>query len=200
MDPIVVLYATREGQTRKIAEHVAGALRGHGLRADVVDAAALTEPFDLAGYGAAVLAASVHAGRHERELVAFVKRHLRQLERMPAAFLSTSLMEAGAEDSQRSPEARAEAAAHVQQMIDQFIAETGWQPSATLPVAGALLYTKYGFVLRFIMKRISKHQGGSTDTTHDHEYTDWRALDRFVDELVQHGFGPQARATGSVER
>ena len=196
MDPILVLYATREGQTRKIAEHVADALRSRGLTADVHDVAE-TQP-QLAEYGAAVLAASLHAGKHEREFVRFVKEHREQLERMPAAFLSVSLAEAGAEDARRTPEARAEAARQVQETLDRFYEQTGWRPTATLPVAGALLYTKYGFLIRFIMKQISKKEGGSTDTTHDHEYTDWSALDRFVDALVQSGFRPGAAVAKQV--
>jgi len=50
-------------------------------------------------------------------------------------------------------------------------------------VAGALSYTKYNFLVRFVMKRIAKAQGASTDTSRDHELTDWEALDHIVDEL-----------------
>jgi menaquinone-dependent protoporphyrinogen oxidase len=73
-------------------------------------------------------------------------------------------------------------------MIDQFLKDTEWHPGVTRPVAGALLYTQYGPIIRFVMKRISKSEGGSTDTSRDHEYTDWAALDRFIDELVLDGF------------
>jgi menaquinone-dependent protoporphyrinogen oxidase len=31
---------------------------------------------------------------------------------------------------------------------------------------------------------ISKMAGGSTDTSRDHEYTDWKALTRFADEIA----------------
>jgi menaquinone-dependent protoporphyrinogen oxidase len=34
------------------------------------------------------------------------------------------------------------------------------------------------------MKLIAKQQGGDTDTSHDHEYTDWDDLTRFVDEFL----------------
>lgn len=192
MDTILVLYATREGQTRKIAEHVAAAFRSHGLAAQIADAAALPESFDLSGYRAAVLAASIHLGRHEREMVKFVKQHRAELDRMPTTFLSTSLSEAGAEDEHRTAESRAKASSDVQRMLDQFFAETDWRPTSARPVAGALLYTQYGRVVRFIMKQIAKNEGGSTDTAHDHEYTDWAALDRFVAELVSSGFHPAA--------
>jgi menaquinone-dependent protoporphyrinogen oxidase len=194
MDTILVLYATREGQTRKIAEHVGEWFRTHGQAARVVDVASPPEGFDLTGYRAVVLAASVHAGRHEREMVRFVKAHRAALERMPTAFLSVSLSEAGAEDARRSPEARAKASADVQGMIDVFVADTGLHPASVKPVAGALLYTRYGRIVRFVMKQIARKQGGSTETSSDHEYTDWAALDRFVESLAGDGFRATAPA------
>jgi hypothetical protein len=35
------------------------------------------------------------------------------------------------------------------------------------------------------MKMISKSSGGSTDTTRDHEYTDWPGLERFAGEIIE---------------
>ena len=36
-------------------------------------------------------------------------------------------------------------------------------------MAGACLYTRYNFLIRMIMKQISRQAGGSTDTTRDHD-------------------------------
>ena len=183
MKSVLVIYATREGQTRRIAEHIAATIRGRGHTADVLDAAHIPAGFSLDTYAAAVVAGSVHVGKHEKEIGDFVKTHRSQLERIPAVFLSVSLSEAGVEDPTASPERRSRAAADVQRMIDGFLTETGWHPSKVRAVAGALSYTKYNFLVRFVMKRIAKSQGASTDTSRDHELTDWAALDHIVDEL-----------------
>jgi len=182
--PLLVVYATREGQTRRIAEHLGATIRARGHAAEVVDAAHLPAAFSLDAYSAAIIGASVHQGRHEREMVKFVKLHRSELEQIPAVFLSVSLSEAGVEDPAASPERRAQASADVERMIQDFLTETGWHPAKIKAVAGALLYTKYNFLLRFVMKRIARASGGSTDTSRDHEYTDWEALDRLVDELL----------------
>jgi menaquinone-dependent protoporphyrinogen oxidase len=186
MEPILVLYATHEGQTKRIAEHMAASVRAHGLLADVVNAAHIPDGFSLDVHSAAIVAASVHGGRHEKEIVRFVKDHVKELERLPTAFVSVSLSEAGAEDAMAAHENRARSAADATRMIDEFLAETGWRPTLIKAVAGALLYTKYNFLLRCVMKRISRQAGGTTDTSKDHEYTDWVALDRLVDEFVAH--------------
>jgi menaquinone-dependent protoporphyrinogen oxidase len=183
MKPVLVLYATREGHTRRIAEHIAATVRARGHDAQVVDAAHVPAGFSLDAYAAAVIAASVHAGQHEKEIVEFVNLHRAELEHIPAVFLSVSLSEAGVEDPASTPERRAQAAADVQRMIDAFLKATGWHPSKVRAVAGALSYSKYNFLVRFVMKRIAKAQGASTDTSRDHELTDWAALDHIVDEL-----------------
>ena len=184
MKPIGVFYATREGQTQRIAEHVAANLRVRGLTAHVRDVQFLPADFNLDGYAAAVLAASVHTAHHESEMVRFVKRYVLQLDHIPTAFLSVSLSEAGAERKDTSAQKHARFKADVEKMLDHFFDKTGWHPKQVKPVAGALAYTKYNFIVRFIMKRIAKQVGAETDTSRDYEYTDWASLNRFIAEFA----------------
>jgi menaquinone-dependent protoporphyrinogen oxidase len=184
MKPFVILYATREGQTRRIAQHIAKILRERRQTVRLRNVREIDEPFTLDRYEGAIVAASVHVGKHEPEMVEFVRRHRDELEALKTAFISVSLSEAGAEDASRPAEDRAKSAADVQGMIDKFLADTGWRPQRIKAVAGALLYTKYNFLVRFVMKQISKKSSGPTDTSRDYELTDWKALDRFVDELL----------------
>jgi len=179
----VVFYATREGHTRKIAERIAVDLRARGASVDVFDVRGAADP-DWTKYAVACLAASVHAGHHEREMIAFARRHRDALVRLDAAFVSVTLSEAGAEDPTRSDAERDAAAADAQRMIDVFVKETGWRPDHTLPVAGALAYSRYNFLVRFLMTRIARKAGAPTDTSRDYEFTDWPALDRFVAGLA----------------
>lgn len=185
MKPVVVLYATRNGQARRVAEHLAAVVRRHKLGTDLMDLAQLPSGFSLAGYSAAIVSASIHTGKHEREVVAFARRHAVSLNRIPTAFVSVSLSEAGAEDAGAPEERRAQAAADVRRMIHGFLQETGWQPTLIQAVAGALRYSQYNFLVRFVMKRISRKAGGDTDTSRDYEYTDWTAVERIADELVR---------------
>ena len=185
MKRVAVIYATREGQTQRIAEAVSAGLIKRGLGAVMLDTGGMREDMDPAEYSAFILAASVHIADHEPEMIDFVKRHHSMLETRPNAFLSVTLSEAGAERKDASAEEHARFAADVQTMIDRFVAETGWHPQHVLPVAGALRYSKYNFPVRILMKRIARAAGGSTDVTRDHEYTDWVALDEFVARFAQ---------------
>lgn len=185
MKQAAVLYATREGHTALIAECVARKLRDLGIPAVAVDLREQGAAVRLDEYRAVVLASSVHVGKHEPAMVRFVQEHRSSLEAMPSAFLSVSLSEAGVELPRTTPERRAQSAAGVQEMLDRFSLETGWRPAHVLPVAGALLYTKYNFFKRFVLKQISRRAGGSTDTSRDHVYTDWTALEGFIARFAQ---------------
>lgn len=182
---VAVLYATREGQARRVAEHVAARLRADGDEVEVDDVAYAPIDVSLLRYGAIVLVASVHLSQHEREMVDFVKDHRSDLERIPSAFLSVSLAEAGAETRATSPEHRARHASEARALIDGFCEETGWRPDRSRPIAGALRYTQHNAVIRFVMMTMAKPIVGVTDTSHDVELTDWESLDRFVDELAR---------------
>ncbi len=181
---VVIFFATREGHTCRVAEHIADALHDRGVTVDLVDVRQLHAPIDWAAYQAACVAASVHVGRHEPEMIAFVRQHRVELERLSAAFMSVTLSQAGAQDARASADRRGAAAADVQRMIDGFIAETGWQPAHVLPVAGALMYRSYNPLIRFVMKRIARRAGAPTDVSRNDEFTDWPAIDRFVDRFL----------------
>jgi menaquinone-dependent protoporphyrinogen oxidase len=196
MKPFLVLYATREGHTRRIAEHVAATIRAAGHEAHLLDAGKVHDTFSMSGYAGSILAASVHMGHHEREMIAFVKRHRDELNRAPTAFLSVSMSEATVEDTGRPAEVRARAAEEIRKVLETFYTESGWRPKHVKAIAGALMFTQYGMLTRFVMKLISKHNAGPTDTSHDYVYTDWEALDHFVSAVVADA--PQVLQEGST--
>lgn len=184
MLPVLVLYATREGQSRRIADHAASRLRRKQLAVRVLNAAELPPAFGLDGYAGALLVAPVHVGRHAREMRAFLRGWRAELERLPVRLLSVSLSQAGVEDAQASDAQRDKAARDVAHLVDVLRQDTGFAASKISPVAGALAYTQYSFFKRLVMRRIAKLAGGATDTSRDHVYTDYARVDAIVDEFA----------------
>jgi len=184
----VIFYATREGQSRRVAEHIAECLRGRRFHVDLYNVGDAAAAVDWNSCDAAFVVASVHAGHHEREMRRFVSTHRLALQRLDASFLSLTLSQAGAQDTTQPSDRRNASAADAQRMIDVFVEETGWRPAHALPVAGALAYSQYNFIKRFMMKRIAAKAGGPTDTSRDYEFTDWAEVDRFTREHAGSGF------------
>jgi menaquinone-dependent protoporphyrinogen IX oxidase len=60
------------------------------------------------------------------------------------------------------------------------VRRTGWRPREVAAIAGALAYSKYNVLIRFLMRLIVGAAGGDTDTSRDYEYTDWDAVERFA--------------------
>jgi menaquinone-dependent protoporphyrinogen oxidase len=171
---ILAVYGSSYGQAQAVMRRVAAALEHSGHTVAIYRANAVPRSTSVADFDAVLIAASVIMGRYQRYVRAFVRRHLAALNDRPTAFVSVS--GASPEDV---PEWRAAASGYV----TKFLGETHWSPRWTATFSGALRYTRYGFVTRWIMKRISARTGGPTDTTHDHEFTDWAAVDRFAAEL-----------------
>ena len=169
MARILVVYGTTEGHTAKVAGAISETLHRSGA---VVDVHAADDPAPAPDdYDAVVVAASVHAGRYQRSVRRWVKAHAAVLARKPAAFVSVCLGVL-----QHDPKVESDLRA----ILERFAAETGWRPAVSKCVAGALPYTKYGWLQRVIMRRIVEKAGGDTDTRRDFEYTDWDDLRHFA--------------------
>ena len=67
-----------------------------------------------------------------------------------------------------------------QESLKDFEQRTGLCPVESTAFAGALLYTKYNFLNRGLMKSITQKEGGDIDTSRDFIYTDWDAVDNFA--------------------
>ena len=184
MKPIGVFFATRQGHAQRVAEHIADTLHARGLETEVRNLRNQSEAVEFDEYTAIVLTASVHFGIHEYEMTKFVKQNRADLEAIPSAFVSVNLTQAAAEKTAATQEQRTNAAAMVDSFLNDFYVKTGWHPQYVKAVAGALAYTKYNFLARFIMKRIAGKNAGDTDTSHDYVYTNWTALDQFVNQFA----------------
>ena len=187
MATIAIAYATRHGHTTKVAEYLAAALRREGIDVQLVDTDEPPRDPHLERVAAVIVAAPIHAGGYPRSTVRWVRAHARELTRVPSAFCSIGLAVAS-----RTTDGRGK----TQPIVDAFQRETGWRPGRTELVAGALAYSKYNVIVRFVMRRIAAANGGDTDTSRDYEYTDWEALRRFA-AAIGCQVNPEARRPGS---
>lgn len=155
MPRILILYATVEGHTGRVAERIAARLREGGATVDVRQAGPGAVPD---GHDAVIVGASVHYGQHPAWLA--------NLDVSPTAFFSVSL---GAK----------------QHYATRFLRKAGWQPQLTAVFAGALQYSKYGPIKRLVVRGFALVGGHDTDPSRDYEYTDWQAVDSFASAFAR---------------
>jgi menaquinone-dependent protoporphyrinogen oxidase len=193
MCDVPVFFATSEGQTRRIAEVLAGTLRGLGLSSDAIDVSSPgARTLDWGATRAAIVAASIHMGKHQQAAEAFVRAHLAGLATRPTVFISVSLAICS-----KNPEEVAKARAIAQAFPDRL----GWRPTRVACVAGRLAYRQYGFITRWMMRRIAAAEGGPTDTSRNHEMTDWTAVKTLAADVAALArpqvWAPAAAAVGA---
>ena len=168
---VLVIYGTSYGQTEKIAIRIAAGLERRGFEVELCNAAISKPHLKLEEYAGVLVGSSIIARGHQRPIKDFIRDHVATLNIVPSAFFQVSASAGSA-----SPHARAAA----QQILQDFIADQGWMPILSASLPGAINYTKYSLLLKWYMKRASARNGGSTDTSRDHEYTDWAEVERFA--------------------
>ena len=173
---ILIVYGTSYGQTAKIAQRMADLLIERGCVVSLRNGDALPRDFSLGTVDGVIVGASVIRGRHQRGVRRFVRINRDALGSRPSAFFSVS-GSAARRDEQGCVEA--------ERCVRDFLRETQWHPAITQTIAGAIAYTRYGPFLRWMLKQIAKKNGGPTDTSRDHEFTDWAQVDRFADEFLE---------------
>jgi menaquinone-dependent protoporphyrinogen oxidase len=174
MARVLILYATTEGHTARVAERIATRLRDKGHRVESQRADASGMSLDLERHETVIVGASVHYGRHPGHLRSLLRKHRAALAARLGAFFSVSLSAGG-------PGAKPRAA---RRYAETFLRQAGWQPQLTEVFGGALQYSKYGAFKRLLVVVFVGLADGDTDTSHDYEYTDWDAVDRFADLAI----------------
>ena len=171
---VLIAYATTEGQTMKIAEMIANQVRELGHVVEVMDTNRKRRDFHIDDFNAIIVAASVHQHDHQDAIELFVVACREVLNAKPTMFLSVSL-------SAAFDEGRSEA----KNYIAKFIEQTGWTPTISLSVAGALRNEGYDYYQQQILEHIVLKNRGVDRPERDHEFTDWKRLAKAVEAFLK---------------
>ena len=173
MTKILIIYATEDGQTAKIAERMAETARSRGIEVDVKDTSQpLATEFSFEDYKGIMVGSPLHHRRYADSIVQFVSQNKSELDCRPSAFFSVSLADATRWSS------------GADWLLKLFYKETGWHPKMVGRFGGALKYTRYDFWTRFFMWLAGIFMRYPTDTSRDHDLTDWDQVTEFANTFV----------------
>jgi len=173
MPNTLVVYATTDGQTRKISERIATVLRDNGVDGTLIDIGQ-AKNVDLTDCDCLIAGASVRYGKHDPRMARFLENNRATIERIPNAFFSVNLIA-------RKPDKRN---LEGNKYLRKFLDEIAFEPNHLEIIAGRLDYPAYKFLDRVMIQVIMKMTGGPSDGKSIVEYTDWDQVDRFAERMA----------------
>ena len=170
----LIVYATIEGQTGKIAQFVKNEIEKLGEDTETVDANDPLAETSYNGIDRVILAAPVHERRHPKRFEVLVASDQEKLNGLPTLFLSVSLSAAFAEGLEEADD-----------YATEMEMRTGFKPSSRLLVAGAIRNSQYDYYASQVLRHIV-FRGREVDTSQsEHEFTDWGGISAAVADFLK---------------
>ena len=178
MKRVAIVVNTRFGQTDKIAVHLRQRLLAQGLEAHVFSVRRSKDvpEVNVLDFDAVIIGAPVYRHQFSKDLIRWTRKNLASLSSKNVGFFTVS---------GNAGDPRKEARAADDTLIKQFLDQSGLKAQFVGSFGGCIHYTKYNFILKFIMKKINEKATGEADTTRDVELTDWTQVVSFADAFVQ---------------
>jgi len=175
MSDMLLFYATRDGQARRIAEHIAARLAANGIVVSPHDLAAPPPaPAAVAACGMVVVVAAVRYGRHLPEADRFLAAYREMLARLQLVFVSVNL-------TARKP---GKDTLEGNRYLRKSLARHHLSPVLAAAVAGRLDYRRYGWLDRQMIRLIMLLTGGPTDPRSCVEFTAWPRVDELAARIA----------------
>jgi menaquinone-dependent protoporphyrinogen oxidase len=178
MKNILVVYASLEGQTEKIASRLADEMKACGASVMLANVRSPEQVshVDLEEFDTLVFGASIHVGKIQKDMTRFISSHAAQIRGKDRSMFIV-LMAAASKNPVAREKSLSEIRQHVSASLDVPFSDMEM-------IAGALMYSKYNGFIRLVMKRIVRKEGGDTDTARDHEYTGWEQVKTYARRLA----------------
>lgn len=173
MEKTLIIYASVDGQTRKICEHIQTVLLAEKQRVDLIPIADFNK--NLADYGKIIIASSIRYGKHNQDIEKLIDDHYELLNRKKSVFISVNLVARKPEKSQ----------AHTNPYVVKFLNKIKWKPTATEVFAGKLNYKIYNFLDRQLIRLIMLVTKGPTNPQTEIEYTNWQKVTDFAKRFAK---------------
>jgi len=179
MKRVAIILDSPYGQTAKIGERILWRLKRTGYSVELfnLERKADTPQIVLTRFDALIIGGPVYVGKFPHPLTEWTRKNAALINLTSPALFSVSLNAADSRPEARTTDVR---------LIEEFAKVTGISPCMTASFKGAIHYREYGPIMRWLLRRISKAAGGPTDTSRDHELTDWGKVDEFAAAFALH--------------
>lgn len=175
MSKVLMLFASREGQTQKIIERMRSIVSHAGNEVDLVGLEGPTTGIRLEQYDAFMLGSSIRYGHHHADFCRFAEQNAGALNSKLCYFFSVNLTARKANRSEP----------HQNPYLTRFLRNGSLRPDSVEVFAGAYRLSRYNFFQKLLLRLIFRVSDGSSAPTEDHEFTDWSRVTQFAERFVQ---------------
>jgi menaquinone-dependent protoporphyrinogen oxidase len=168
MAHILILYSTTDGHTLEICRRLQQVVEqaSHRVTMKCVD----DDPgIDIAAYDKIVVGARIRYGKHTPQVFRFAQTHKQALDAKPNAFFTVNVV--ARKPEKNTPETNP--------YMLKFLKQSAWRPKELAVFAGRIVYARYGWRDRMIIRFIMWMTKGPTAPDTDVDFTDWKKVEAF---------------------
>ena len=166
----LIIYSTTDGQTIRICNKLIEKNFINNVKLCSIDEAVKE---DLKNYKKIIIGASIRYGKHNPDVLNFVKKNINVLNKVKTAFFSVNVVARKKEKNTPS----------TNPYVIKFIKQTDWKPTNVGVFAGKVDYPSYRFFDKYIIKFIMWLTKGPTDISKSYEFTNWSEVEKFGEEI-----------------
>ncbi|ATA89633.1 menaquinone-dependent protoporphyrinogen IX dehydrogenase [Capnocytophaga stomatis] len=171
MEKSVIIYASVDGQTKKICERIKEVLLSKNQNAEMISITDFRRNLD--DFDKIILASSIRYGKHNQDIVKLIDENHELLNTKKSVFISVNLVARKAEKRQ----------ADTNPYVVKFLNKIKWKPTVVEVFAGKINYKIYGFFDKLIIKLIMTMTKGPTNSDAEIEYTNWDNVNAFAERF-----------------
>ena len=166
----LIIYSTTDGQTTRICNKLIEKNFNNDVKLCSIDEA-IRE--DLKKYKKIIIGASIRYGKHNSDVLNFVKKNINVLNKLKTAFFSVNVV--ARKKGKNTPSTNP--------YVIKFIKQTDWKPTYVGVFAGKVDYPSYRFFDKYIIKFIMWLTKGPTDVSKSYEFTNWSEVEKFGEKI-----------------
>ncbi|MAV81950.1 MAG: menaquinone-dependent protoporphyrinogen IX dehydrogenase [Pelagibacteraceae bacterium] len=171
MKKTLILFSTTDGHTKTICEKIYSLLRNkYSVELISINH---SESINVNEYGNIIIGASIRYGKHSHLIHNFIKSNKTKLENIKTAFFSVNVVARKLEKN----------SSVTNPYLKKFLSALDWKPNKSAVFAGKIDYPSYNFIDKQMIRMIMYLTKGPTDTSKSYEFTDWKKVIEFTNDL-----------------
>jgi len=175
MPNALIIYSTTDGHALKVAKYIKENVETTACLVELIniDDTPRLQNVNLNDYDKILIGASIRYGKHNKQVYDFIDKYKTTLESLPTAFFTINAV--ARKEDKNTPDTNP--------YIIKFLTQVNWQPVLKGVFAGRIIYHKYGFFDRHMIRFIMWITKGPTDLKGTFEFTDWNKVDDFIEDF-----------------